>query len=92
MGSRLVAETLHWANGRDDYGKDFLYHVILAAPNLYVNRYASTTASMSSLSKNVTLYASDNDQALACSHFVHMEATGRAGRRRYLSTSSCGHG
>ena len=71
MGNRLLIEALHWARGRPRYGKDFMYHLVLAAPDIYTERLTTAT-SLLALSKHVTLYASDNDQALACSHrFFH---------------------
>jgi esterase/lipase superfamily enzyme len=70
MGNRLVAEALYYANGRPEFASVILNHLVLAAPDLYTARYEQTAPSMQALARRVSLYASDNDQALRCSDTV----------------------
>lgn len=79
MGSRLVAEAMDWANGREGYPKGLVQHLVLAAPDIYVARFEQAARSFAVLAKRVTLYASDNDLALWCSNrIVHSKR--RAGQ------------
>jgi esterase/lipase superfamily enzyme/TRAP-type C4-dicarboxylate transport system substrate-binding protein len=70
MGGRLITEALDWMNGRNGYGNSFLYHLVLAAPDIYTSRFKLALGSFVALSDDVTLYASSNDEALACSDRV----------------------
>jgi esterase/lipase superfamily enzyme len=79
MGSRLIAAAMDWANGRDGYSRGFVQHLVLAAPDIYVAEFEQVAPSLAALAKRVTLYASDNDQALWCSNkIVHSKR--RAGQ------------
>jgi esterase/lipase superfamily enzyme len=72
MGSRLIAEAVEWAFGRPGYERPLLQHLVLAAPDIYVAKFEQAAQSMAAFAKHVTLYASDNDQALWCSsQIVH---------------------
>jgi esterase/lipase superfamily enzyme len=67
MGGRLITEAMDWMNGRPTYGNNKVYNLVLAAPDIYTARFELALASMKALSSRVSLYASDNDEALACS-------------------------
>jgi TRAP-type C4-dicarboxylate transport system substrate-binding protein len=67
MGGRLVTEAMDWMNGRQNYGSKLAYNLVLAAPDIYSARFKLALGSMQALSSRVSLYASDNDEALVCS-------------------------
>lgn len=67
MGSRLVAAATEWAAGRPGFETAPLQHLVLAAPDIYVANFKQAAPSLTTFAKRVTLYASDNDQALWCS-------------------------
>jgi hypothetical protein len=67
MGGRLITEAMDWMNGRPNYSDNMVYNLVLAAPDIYTSRFELALASMKALSSRVSLYASDNDEALVCS-------------------------
>jgi esterase/lipase superfamily enzyme len=67
MGGRLLTESVDWMSGRAEYNSRIFDHVVLAGPDIYAVRFKMALPSFLGLSKDVTLYASDNDEALVCS-------------------------
>lgn len=70
MGSRLIAAAMEWAQGRPGFEQPLVQHLVLAAPDIYVAKFEQAAPSLVALAKRVTLYASDNDQALWCSNQI----------------------
>ena len=71
MGSRLVADALKEIEKSSGGDHEFLNHIILAAPDIYTVHLRNAASSMALRSKRVTLYASENDNALTCSKTFH---------------------
>jgi TRAP-type C4-dicarboxylate transport system substrate-binding protein/pimeloyl-ACP methyl ester carboxylesterase len=79
MGGRLITEAMDWMNGRPNYS-NMVYNLILAAPDIYGSRFELAFGSMKALSSRVSLYASDNDEALVCSDRLAQPRAGQAGQ------------
>ncbi|MEH2610122.1 TRAP transporter substrate-binding protein DctP [Bradyrhizobium sp. AZCC 1693] len=88
MGSRLIAEAMEWALGRPGFKQPLLQHLVLAAPDIYVARFEQAAPSLVAFAKRVTLYASDNDQALWCSNqIVHSKRRAGQGGKEVVVVS-----
>jgi|GEM_PF-6759191 len=86
MGGRVATGALELIGRDPAEQRPLLYHLILAAPDVYVARFVQAVGVMKRLSKRVTLYASAGDQALACSQLLHDGArAGQAGANRVVS-------
>jgi esterase/lipase superfamily enzyme len=71
MGGRLAAIAMDALSAEPPEARPHLYHLILAAPDIRVNLFEQSAPAMEVLSKRMTLYASEWDQALRCSFWFH---------------------
>jgi esterase/lipase superfamily enzyme/TRAP-type C4-dicarboxylate transport system substrate-binding protein len=81
MGNRIVTDALELLAANPNEQKPILHQLVLAAPDVYADRFVQVIEAMKKLSDRVTLYASAADQALICSQLLHEgPRAGEAGR------------
>lgn len=87
MGNRLVVEAMdRLAVQSAGHPLPPFHHVVMAAPDVYVTLFQQTAASFVRHARRVTIYASDGDQALACSRKFHSNRRlGEAGQDIFVS-------
>ena len=80
MGSRLPTNALDYINSVSDRDWPSLSDVVLAAPDIYTRQFQQETDALRKMVRRTTIYASDYDTVLACSHTSHSDQrVGQAG-------------
>jgi esterase/lipase superfamily enzyme len=104
MGSRLITKALVDLALERDLRLPAIDQLVFAAPDVYTKYFHDSLASLKSVARHVTLYASSNDRALYWSKWFHWHArAGESGRNIFydaridtidvsdLDTSFIGH-
>ncbi|MBN8942133.1 MAG: TRAP transporter substrate-binding protein DctP [Rhizobiales bacterium] len=87
MGNRLVVEAIDRFDAQAGSGAQRLFHhVVMAAPDVYLQLFQQTSDAFRRHAQRITLYASDRDTALVCSRWVHAnKRLGEAGADIFIA-------